>query len=137
MFQEKCKKSTSDHLKEFHTINDPCCFEKLIFLEQFYESKNLSKNFSDYFFKLIKKYYKENLHSLKNLTQNSELILLNMLIKYSSAFYFVNKISYSKFLTKVAFKIHNFNEDVPQELNFKNKFFPIFNNLACFYYRYK
>lgn len=136
MFEETCKKSKIEHLRDFDITNKfPCCLEKLIFLEKFFESKNLTKYFSDYFFKFIKKYYKEKLLSLWNLNENSELIFLNLITKYSSLFYFVDKISDSKLLTNVAFKFHKFSMDIPQKENFKHKFFPIINNLACYYHR--
>jgi len=135
MFEETCNKSKFEHLKDFDITNYPCCLEKLIFLEKFFDSKNLTKYFSDYFFKFIKKCYKCNLLSLPNINEKSELIFLNMLIKYSTVYYFIDKIKSSKFLTKIAFKFHNFSLEAPQTENFKHKFFPIINNLACFYQR--
>ncbi len=137
MFEETCNKSKIEHLQDFEISKKfPCCLEKLIFLEKFFESKNLTKYFSDYFFKFIKKYYKEKLFSLSNLNENSELIFLNLLIKYSTMFYFVDKIRNSKVLTKVAtFRFHKYSLDAPQKENFKHRFFPVINNLACFYDR--
>lgn len=96
MFEEKCKKSQYEHLIEIDLKQNPCCFEKLIFLENFFDNKNLTKNFSDYLFKFIKNYYKNKLLSLKNLKENSQRLFLNLLIKYSSIFYFLGKIIFIK-----------------------------------------
>ena len=91
MFQERCKKSKFEHITELDLKQNPCCLEKLIILEKFFETKNLTKYFSDYFFKYIKIYYKKNLITLNNLNGKSELLFLNLLIKYSSFFYFTGK----------------------------------------------
>lgn len=92
MIEEKCNKTKLEHLNNLGIDSTPCCFERLIFIEEFFTSKNLSNYFSDSFFKYIKYFYRKNFLLKENFNEKSNKVLLNLLIKYSSLFYFLGKV---------------------------------------------
>ena len=91
MIEEKCNKSRQEHINNLGIDSIPCCFERLIFIEEYFNTKNLTNYFSEYFLKYMKFFYKKNLLIKENLTEKTNKILLNLLIKYSSLFYFLGK----------------------------------------------
>ena len=91
MIEEKCNKSRLEHINHPGIDSIPCCLERLIFLEEYFNTKNLTNYFSEYFFKYMEIFYKKNILKKENLTEKTNRILLNLLIKYSSLFYFLGK----------------------------------------------
>ena len=82
-----------------------CCLKHLIILNNISEINLLDHKFGKFLLKTLNYYYKEKSDKLSNeINLDNSLKFLNIITKYISHYYFLEKLAFSKFLCKFGIK---------------------------------
>ena len=135
--------------KNNFVVNNVCCFEYLINIEEYYRDNMSEIYFYKKFIKLIYELDKQNLLDFPNYNKNSLIKFIFILNKASCYFYIHKKIKYSKFLCNLSVKISQIifqtdaknnsetkyenNGHTSEKINDKYLVSNIYNNACCNY----
>ena len=87
-----------------------CCLKHLIILNNISEINLLDHKFGKFLLKTLNYYYKEKSDKLSNeINLDNSLKFLNIITKYISHYYFLDKIAFAKFLCKFGIKFTDSN----------------------------
>ena len=82
-----------------------CCLKHLIILNNISEINLLDHKYGKFLLKTLNHYYKEKSENLSNeINLDNSLKFLNIITKYISHYYFLDKIAFAKFLCKFGIK---------------------------------
>lgn len=126
-----------------------CCFDYLIYLEEFYSDSLLMNNFYYQFLKISYDFDKEGIFDFQNYNKETILQFIVILNKVCCFYYIQDKIKYSKFLSNFSIRIiqnhiKKYKNIINNKSNKKNNFFlyelknnniisTIYNNAFCNY----
>jgi len=126
-----------------------CCFDYLIYLEEFYSDSLLMNNFYYQFLKISYDFDKEGIFDFQNYNKETILQFIVILNKVCCFYYIQDKIKYSKFLSNFTIRIiqnhiKKYKNIINNKSNKKNNFFlyelknnniisTIYNNAFCNY----
>ena len=126
-----------------------CCFDYLIYLEEFYSDSLLMNNFYYQFLKISYDFDKEGIFDFQNYNKETILQFIVILNKVCCFYYIQDKIKYSKFLSNFSIRIiqnhiKKYKNIINNKSNKKNHFFlyelknnniisTIYNNAFCNY----
>jgi hypothetical protein len=112
--------------------NDFCCLQHLIEMNFLAESQTLGHKFGKSMLKCLNHHFRTKKLNFESLKLDTAKHFLDIVTKYSSHFYFLNKFDYSKILVRIGLK-------AAEETSFKEhseiilRKCAIYNNVACVY----